>query len=79
VNVMHHVHRHPCIFLSHIANLLDVAGTLTIPNFGLSAVYKLKESGKTERHGSLPYVAPEVCTFCFSFFFAFCFFVLLFM
>lgn len=44
--------------------LLDVAGTLKISDFGLSAVFKLKESGKmrplTERCGSLPYVAPEV-------------------
>lgn len=44
--------------------LLDVAGTLKISDFGLSAVYKLKESGKTrtltERCGSLPYVAPEL-------------------
>ena len=44
--------------------LLDVSGTLKISDFGLSAVYKLKESGKTrpltERCGSLPYVAPEV-------------------
>lgn len=45
--------------------LLDVAGTLKISDFGLSAVFRLKESGKTrsltERCGSLPYVAPEVC------------------
>jgi serine/threonine-protein kinase Chk1 len=44
--------------------LLDVTGTLKITDFGLSAVFKLKESGKTrmlsERCGSLPYVAPEV-------------------
>lgn len=44
--------------------LLDIKGTLKISDFGLSAVYKLKESGKTrtlsERCGSLPYVAPEV-------------------
>ena len=44
--------------------LLDAAGTLKISDFGLSAVYKLKESGKTrllnERCGSMPYVAPEV-------------------
>lgn len=44
--------------------LLDAAGTLKISDFGLSAVFKLKESGKTrpltERCGSLPYVAPEV-------------------
>ncbi|KIJ89973.1 hypothetical protein K443DRAFT_64405, partial [Laccaria amethystina LaAM-08-1] len=59
--------------------LLDVAGTLKISDFGLSAVYKLKESGKTrtltERCGSLPSAAPEVCTFSFFFSFAFCFFV----
>jgi serine/threonine-protein kinase CHEK1 len=45
--------------------LLDAAGTLKISDFGLCSVYKLKESGKTrmlsERCGSLPYVAPEVC------------------
>lgn len=44
--------------------LLDAGGTLKISDFGLSAVFKLKESGKTrtltERCGSLPYVAPEV-------------------
>lgn len=44
--------------------LLDVTGTLKISDFGLSSVYKLKETGKTrmlsERCGSLPYVAPEV-------------------
>ncbi|EGO19687.1 hypothetical protein SERLADRAFT_453634 [Serpula lacrymans var. lacrymans S7.9] len=44
--------------------LLDAAGTLKISDFGLSAVYKLKESGKTrtlsERCGSLPYIAPEL-------------------
>ncbi|RDB27406.1 Serine/threonine-protein kinase CHK1 [Hypsizygus marmoreus] len=44
--------------------LLDVAGTLKISDFGLSAVFKLKESGRTrpltERCGSLPYVAPEL-------------------
>lgn len=45
--------------------LLDAAGTLKISDFGLCSVYKLKDSGKTrmltERCGSLPYVAPEVC------------------
>ena len=44
--------------------LLDAAGTLKISDFGLSAVYKQKETGKTrllkERCGSLPYIAPEV-------------------
>ena len=44
--------------------LLDAAGTLKISDFGLSAVYKLKETGRTrslsEKCGSLPYVAPEV-------------------
>ncbi|KAH0589905.1 hypothetical protein H2248_000097 [Termitomyces sp. 'cryptogamus'] len=44
--------------------LLDAAGNLKISDFGLSAVYKLKESGRTraltERCGSLPYVAPEL-------------------
>ncbi|PPQ83836.1 hypothetical protein CVT25_000895 [Psilocybe cyanescens] len=44
--------------------LLDAAGTLKITDFGLSAVFRLKESGKTrtltERCGSLPYVAPEL-------------------
>lgn len=45
--------------------LLDAAGTLKISDFGLSVVYKQKETGKTrllsERCGSLPYIAPEVC------------------
>ena len=45
--------------------LLDAAGRLKISDFGLSSVFKLKDSGKTrmltERCGSLPYVAPEVC------------------
>lgn len=45
--------------------LLDAAGTLKISDFGLSAVFKQKETGKTrpltERCGSLPYIAPEVC------------------
>ncbi|KAL1743478.1 kinase-like domain-containing protein [Schizophyllum fasciatum] len=44
--------------------LLDAAGTLKISDFGLSAVFKLKETGRTralsERCGSLPYVAPEL-------------------
>ncbi|KAF4586107.1 Chk1 protein kinase [Pleurotus pulmonarius] len=44
--------------------LLDAAGTLKISDFGLSAVFRLKQSGKTrtltERCGSLPYVAPEL-------------------
>lgn len=44
--------------------LLDIAGTLKISDFGLSAVFKLKDTGRTrsltERCGSLPYVAPEV-------------------
>ncbi|VDB92366.1 unnamed protein product [Peniophora sp. CBMAI 1063] len=44
--------------------LLDAAGRIKISDFGLCAVYKLKESGKTrqlsERCGSLPYVAPEL-------------------
>ncbi|KAJ3516678.1 hypothetical protein NMY22_g14148 [Coprinellus aureogranulatus] len=44
--------------------LLDIRGVLKISDFGLSAVYKLKETGKTrtlsERCGSLPYVAPEL-------------------
>ncbi|KAF8632479.1 hypothetical protein AX17_004829 [Amanita inopinata Kibby_2008] len=46
--------------------LLNVVGTLKISDFGLSAVYKLKETGRTrmlsERCGSLPYVAPELNT-----------------
>ncbi|KAF8729237.1 hypothetical protein AX14_006312 [Amanita brunnescens Koide BX004] len=46
--------------------LLDVAGALKISDFGLSAVYKLKETGRTrtlsEKCGSLPYVAPELST-----------------
>lgn len=45
--------------------LLDAAGALKISDFGLSAVFKQKETGKTrllsERCGSLPYIAPEVC------------------
>jgi serine/threonine protein kinase len=44
--------------------LLNVVGTLKISDFGLSSVYKLKETGRTrtlsEKCGSLPYVAPEV-------------------
>jgi serine/threonine-protein kinase Chk1 len=44
--------------------LLDAAGNLKITDFGLSSVFRLKDSGKTrmltERCGSLPYVAPEV-------------------
>ncbi|KAI0051546.1 Pkinase-domain-containing protein [Auriscalpium vulgare] len=44
--------------------LLDAAGALKISDFGLSSVYKLKETGRTrqlsERCGSLPYVAPEL-------------------
>ncbi|TFK24326.1 CAMK/CAMKL/CHK1 protein kinase [Coprinopsis marcescibilis] len=44
--------------------LLDAGGTLKISDYGLSAVYKLKDSGRTrtltERCGSLPYVAPEL-------------------
>ncbi|KAI0828490.1 CAMK/CAMKL/CHK1 protein kinase [Trametes gibbosa] len=44
--------------------LLDGSGTLKISDFGLSAVYKLKDTGKTrmlnERCGSLPYLAPEM-------------------
>ncbi|KZP04235.1 Pkinase-domain-containing protein [Athelia psychrophila] len=46
--------------------LLDAAGALKISDFGLSAVFMLKETGKkrtlTERCGSLPYVAPELNT-----------------
>ena len=45
--------------------LLDVAGRLKISDFGLCSVFCHKESGRvrllTERCGSLPYVAPEVC------------------
>ncbi|KAH9939294.1 CAMK/CAMKL/CHK1 protein kinase [Epithele typhae] len=44
--------------------LLDAAGTLKISDFGLSAVYKIKETGQTrmlkDRCGSLPYIAPEL-------------------
>jgi len=44
--------------------LLDAAGNLKITDFGLSSVFRLKDTGKTrtltERCGSLPYVAPEV-------------------
>ncbi|CAK5263611.1 unnamed protein product [Mycena citricolor] len=44
--------------------LLDAAGTLKICDFGLSTVYKLKDTGRvrmlSERSGSLPYVAPEL-------------------
>ncbi|KAJ6498220.1 kinase-like domain-containing protein [Mycena vulgaris] len=43
--------------------LLDITGKLKISDFGLSSVFKLKETGRTrtlmERCGSLPYVAPE--------------------
>lgn len=46
--------------------LLDAKGTLKICDFGLSSVFRLKTSGMTrklsERCGSLPYIAPEVCT-----------------
>ena len=46
-------------------NLLVDARTLEISDFGLSAVYKQKETGKArllnERCGSLPYIALEVC------------------
>ncbi|TEB29201.1 kinase-like protein [Coprinellus micaceus] len=38
--------------------LLDIKGTLKISDFGLSAVYKLKESGEN----ALPYVAPELAS-----------------
>ncbi|KZT71090.1 CAMK/CAMKL/CHK1 protein kinase [Daedalea quercina L-15889] len=45
--------------------LLDAGGTLKISDFGLCAVYKIKETGRTrmlsERCGSLPYLAPELC------------------
>ncbi|KAF9261767.1 CAMK/CAMKL/CHK1 protein kinase [Marasmius fiardii PR-910] len=44
--------------------LLDAAGDLKICDFGLSAVYKLKQTGQTrnlsEQCGSLPYAAPEI-------------------
>ncbi|KAI0319448.1 kinase-like domain-containing protein [Amylostereum chailletii] len=44
--------------------LLDAAGKVKISDFGLSSVYKLKETGRTrmlsDRCGSLPYVAPEL-------------------
>ncbi|KAG7086230.1 hypothetical protein E1B28_002201 [Marasmius oreades] len=44
--------------------LLDAAGTLKIGDFGLSAVYKLKQTGQkrnlSEQCGSLPYAAPEM-------------------
>ncbi|KAL1939250.1 hypothetical protein VTO73DRAFT_10053 [Trametes versicolor] len=44
--------------------LLDGSGTLKISDFGLAAVYKLKETGQSrmlsERCGSLPYLAPEM-------------------
>ncbi|KIY43505.1 CAMK/CAMKL/CHK1 protein kinase [Fistulina hepatica ATCC 64428] len=44
--------------------LLDAAGDLKISDFGLSAVYRLNDTGVTrqltERCGSLPYVAPEL-------------------
>lgn len=43
---------------------------LKISDFGLSAVFRLKGSGKTrmlsEKCGSLPYVAPEVCNISIS-------------
>ena len=51
--------------------LLDAAGRLKISDFGLSSVFRLKDSGKTrmltERCGSLPYVAPEVRLIVFQF------------
>jgi len=44
--------------------LLDAAGTLKITDFGLSVVYKRKETGETRLLsglcGSWPYIAPEV-------------------
>ncbi|KAL0574619.1 Chk1 protein kinase [Marasmius crinis-equi] len=44
--------------------LLDFVGDLKICDFGLSAVYKLKQTGQTrslsEQCGSLPYAAPEI-------------------
>ena len=44
--------------------ILDAAGVLKISDFGLCAVYKVKETGRTrmlsERCGSMPYLAPEV-------------------
>ncbi|KAJ7114788.1 kinase-like domain-containing protein [Mycena epipterygia] len=44
--------------------LLDATGTLEISGFGLSSVFKLKETGRarplTDRCRSLPYAAPEL-------------------
>lgn len=44
--------------------LLDYRARLKISDFGLCAVYRIKDTGETrrltERCGSLPYVAPEV-------------------
>ncbi|KAG5715218.1 Serine/threonine-protein kinase CHK1 [Termitomyces sp. T112] len=44
--------------------LLDATDNLKISDFGLSAMYKLKESGRmralTKHCGSLPYMAPEL-------------------
>ncbi|EPS95084.1 hypothetical protein FOMPIDRAFT_1054474 [Fomitopsis schrenkii] len=44
--------------------LLDAGGVLKISDFGLCAVYKVKETGRTrmlsERCGSMPYLAPEL-------------------
>jgi len=44
--------------------LLDSAGTLKITDFGLSVVFKRKETGDTRLLsglcGSWPYIAPEV-------------------
>ena len=50
--------------------LLSIDGTLKISDFGLCAVFRHRESGRTrvlsERCGSLPYVAPEVSWFLYS-------------
>ena len=47
-----------------MSRALDVAGALRITHFGLSAVFQLKESGRTwpwtKRCGSLPHLAPQV-------------------
>lgn len=43
--------------------LLSKDGKLKIADFGLCAVYRHKDKTRqlTERCGSLPYIAPEVC------------------
>jgi serine/threonine protein kinase len=50
--------------------LLDAGGVLKISDFGLGAVWMIKDTGKTRQLndvcGSLPYIAPEVNLVLFS-------------